>query len=109
MCYLTRRMKGRILAIGIFSVLLITSSFVTLNIPFAYGQVNQMNASKNNTKLLNIQNIPAKIVPVGDIDIAYKIFGKGEPFLLISGMGGTKDGWEPSTLRDLSSNHTVVT
>jgi hypothetical protein len=84
-------MKGRILAIGIFSVLLITSSFVTLNIPFAYGQVNQMNASKNNAKLLNIQNIPAKIVPVGDIDIAYKIFGKGEPFLLISGLNLVMD------------------
>src|SRR5918912_2232153 len=108
MCYLTRRMKGRILAIGIFSVLLITSSFVTLNIPFAYGQVNQMNASKNNAKLLNIQNIPAKIVPVGDIDIAYKIFGKGEPFLLISGLNLVMDVWDPSVLTDLSSNHTVI-
>ena len=104
-----RMMKGRIFAIGIFSVLLIiSSSFVTLNIPFAYGQVNQMNASKNTAKLLSIQNIPAKKVHVGDIDIAYKIFGKGEPFLLISGLNLVMDAWDPSVLTNLSSNHTVI-
>jgi pimeloyl-ACP methyl ester carboxylesterase len=103
-----RRMKARIFAIGLLSVMLIISSFVTLSIPFAYGQVNQINAGKNNAKLLSIQNIPAKKVHVGDIDIAYKIFGKGEPFLLISGLNLVMDAWDPSVLTDLSSNHTVI-
>lgn len=49
---------------------------------FAYGQTNQTNS--NNANPLNIQNIPVKKVHVGDIDIAYKIFGKGKPFLLTS-------------------------
>ncbi|HEY6885486.1 MAG TPA: hypothetical protein VI278_15740, partial [Nitrososphaeraceae archaeon] len=50
----------------------------------------------------------SKKVHVGDIDIAYKTFGKGDSFLLISGAGGTMDSWDPSTLRDLSLNYTVI-
>jgi len=73
---------------------------------FAYGQTNQ--AIINNANPLNIKNIPVKKVHVGDIDTAYKIFGKGEPFLLIGGVGDKMDSWEPSILRNLSTNHTVI-
>jgi len=62
----------------------------------------------NATDSPNIQNIPVKRVHVGDIDIAYKTFGKGEPILLVSGAGGDMNAWDPSTLKVLSSNHTVV-
>jgi hypothetical protein len=51
--------------------------------------------------ITKIQSIPVQKVHVGDIDIAYKTFGKGEPFLLISGLGGTMDSWLPSTLKNL--------
>ncbi|HEY5631487.1 MAG TPA: alpha/beta hydrolase, partial [Nitrososphaeraceae archaeon] len=78
--------------------------FDTTNL--VYGQPDQMNSNVTNS--LNTQNIPVKKVHVGDIDIAYKTFGKGDPFLLISGAGGTMDSWDPSTLRDLSLNHTVI-
>jgi pimeloyl-ACP methyl ester carboxylesterase len=80
------------------------SYFGTSNL--AYGQPAQMNSNVTNS--LNIQNIPVKKVHVGDIDIAYKMFGKGEPILLISGGSSDMNAWEPSTLRDLSSNHTVI-
>jgi hypothetical protein len=43
----------------------------------AYGQPDQLNS--NATNFVNIQNIPIKKIHVGDIDIAYKMFGKGEP------------------------------
>jgi hypothetical protein len=43
---------------------------------FTYGQLDQIN-SDNITNSLNIQNIPGKKVHVRDIDIAYKMFGKG--------------------------------
>jgi len=57
----------------------------------------------------NIQNTPVeKIVPVGDIEIAYKMFGDGEPILLISGGSADKNAWDPSFISDLSSNHTVI-
>ena len=60
------------------------------------------------TNSLNLQNIPAKKVHVGDIDIAYRTFGKGIPILLISGSGLVMDAWDPSILKDLSANHTVI-
>jgi hypothetical protein len=37
------------------------------------------------TNSINVQNIPSKKVHVGDIDIAYNTFGKGEPIILING------------------------
>jgi pimeloyl-ACP methyl ester carboxylesterase len=62
----------------------------------------------NVTNSLNIQNIPVKKVHVGDIDIAYKTFGKGNPILLIAGAGMTMGNWPPSVLNQLALNHTVV-
>jgi pimeloyl-ACP methyl ester carboxylesterase len=56
----------------------------------------------------NIQNTPEKIVQVGDIEIAYKMFGKGETILLISGGSADKNAWDPSFINDLASNHTVI-
>jgi pimeloyl-ACP methyl ester carboxylesterase len=74
-----------------------------------YGQSDPNHMNSNTTSSVNIQDIPLKKVRVGgDIDIAYKIFGKGEPILLISGAGGDMNSWDPSTLKSLSSNHTVV-
>ena len=45
---------------------------------------------------------------MGDIDIAYKMFGKGEPILLINGASDNMDAWDPSFLAGISSNHTVI-
>jgi pimeloyl-ACP methyl ester carboxylesterase len=57
----------------------------------------------------NIQNISEeKIVQVGDIEIAYKVSGNGEPILLVSGGSADKNAWDPSFISDLSSNHTVI-
>jgi pimeloyl-ACP methyl ester carboxylesterase len=88
------------------TAILISSNrnFGTANL--AYGQPDQMNS--NITNSLNIQNIPVKKVHVGDIDIAYKTFGKGDPILLVSGASSAMDAWDPTVLRDLSSNHTVI-
>ena len=98
----------------IFSLLLIAAPLAT----FAYGQQpsqmssNSSNVDNNintNTNTLNIQDIPAKKVRVGDIDIAYKTFGKGDPVLLINGYSFAMDSWDPTVLLDtLSSNHTVI-
>ncbi len=89
---------------GIILTTTTNNYFGTTNI--AYGQTNQTNS--NDANHINIQNIPVKKIHVGDIDIAYKTFGKGEPFLLISGAGMDMDAWEPSILRNLSTNHTVI-
>src|SRR6476620_12577952 len=90
----------------IFLFMLILSTFtIVINTPLIYGQTNQ---TITNADLLNIQEIPAKKVHVGDIDIAYKVFGKGDPILLISSSGSVTDAWNLTILRDISSNHTVI-
>ena len=55
-----------------------------------------------------LDNIETKKVRIGDIDIAYKIFGKGEPLLFIPGFSMTMDMWDPIVLDKLSSNHTII-
>jgi pimeloyl-ACP methyl ester carboxylesterase len=111
------------LSIKIFSIAVITSLLVitatsinyfttATSIHSAYGQAIQSSSNSNNTNAstntLNIGNIPANKVHVGDIDIAYKTFGKGEPILLFNGASDTMDAWDPSFLTTISSNHTVI-
>jgi pimeloyl-ACP methyl ester carboxylesterase len=78
----------------------------TTNINPVYGQ--QDKTSFNLTDSSNIQSIPAKKVQVGDIEIAYKMLGKGDSILLFNGASDTMDGWDPSFPKSLSSNHTVI-
>ena len=55
-----------------------------------------------------INSIATKKVKVGDIDISYKMFGKGQPLFLIPGFSMTMDMWDPIVLNKLSSNHTII-
>jgi pimeloyl-ACP methyl ester carboxylesterase len=36
------------------------------------------------------------------------MFGKGEPIILLNGAGEDMDAWDPSILKELASNHTVI-
>jgi pimeloyl-ACP methyl ester carboxylesterase len=74
-----------------------------------YGQPAPDQTNSNTTNLVNTQDIPLEKARVGDIDVAYKMFGKGEPIILHSGASDNMDGaWDPSFLTGLSSNHTVI-
>ena len=95
-----------VLSVIFLFVLIIPTSIIVTNTPLVYGQTNQ--TISDNANLLNIQDIPAKKVHVGDIDIAYKMLGKGDPLLLFNGASDTMAAWDPSFLRSLSSNHTVI-
>ena len=84
--------KGPLLIASIFSLVIIAAllaNFVNANTP-------------------NIQDIQTKKVHVGDKDIAYKTFGKGDPILLISGYSFAMDSWDSTLLETLASNHTVI-
>ena len=87
-------------------MLIIPTSIIATNTPLVYGQTNQ--SITKNEGLLNVQDIPAKKVHVGDIDIAYKMLGKGDPVLLFNGASDGMDAWDPSFLEGLSSNHMVI-
>jgi len=67
-----------------------------------------MDLNITDSSAADMQNTSEKIVHVGDIDIAYKMSGRGEPILLISGGSADKNAWDPSFISDLSSNHTVI-
>ena len=103
--YYTKKSKEVLSVIFLF-VLIIPTSIIVTNTPIVYGQTNQ--TISDNANLLNIQDIPAKKVHVGDIDIGYKILGKGEPILLFNGASDSMDAWDPSFLSGISSNHTVI-
>jgi pimeloyl-ACP methyl ester carboxylesterase len=79
-----------------------------VSVQFAFSQTSQDNSDQDTTNSLNVQDIPIKKIHVGDIDIAYKVFGKGDPILLITGSSSAMDSWDPTILRDLASNHTVI-
>ncbi len=104
MCH-PKKSKEVLCAIFLFALIIPTSKIATVT-TLVYAQTNQSIAE--NEDLLNMQDIPAKKAHVGDIDIAYKMLGKGDPILLISGASTGINGWVPSTLKALSPNHTVI-
>ena len=73
-----------------------------------YGQSDPDQMNTNTTSSVNMQDIPLEKVHVGDIDVAYKMFGKGDPIILFNGASDSMDAWDPSFLTGLSSNHTVI-
>ncbi|TVP41851.1 alpha/beta fold hydrolase [Candidatus Nitrosocosmicus arcticus] len=99
------------LFIVVFISTLIFSSTTLINgfTNVVYGQTNvtQTNSS-NTTNLVNTQDIPLEKVRVGDIEMAYKMFGKGDPLILHNGASDNMDAWDPALLSRLASNNTVI-
>jgi pimeloyl-ACP methyl ester carboxylesterase len=106
--------KEHLAFIAVISTLVITSPSISTYGYFditkvVYGQPAPDQTKSNTTNLVNTQDIPLEKARVGDIDVAYKVFGKGEPIILHSGASDNMDGaWDPSFLTGLSSNHTVI-
>jgi pimeloyl-ACP methyl ester carboxylesterase len=92
-------------------VLIITlpATMTTTTINRVYGQQpDQMDLLNTTDSSANIQNMTVQKVHVGDIDIAYKMFGKGDPIILFNGASDNMDAWDPSLIAGISSNHTVI-
>jgi pimeloyl-ACP methyl ester carboxylesterase len=105
--------KYGLVIIAVITALVITSSSITYhgyfgNTKAVYGQSDPEQMNSNTTNTLNLQDIPLEKVHVGDIDIAYKMFGKGDPIVLFNGASDNMDAWDPSFLTEISSNHTVI-
>ncbi len=106
--------KNYLFIIAVLSTLIVSSSSISnygyYNVAnIVYGQARfRPSQFTNTTGVVNIQDIPLKKVHVGDIDIAYKIFGKGDPIILHNGASDGMDAWDPSFLKGISSNHTVI-
>ena len=105
--------KDHLVLIAVISALVIASPSISHYGYFditkvVYGQTAPDQTKSNTTNSVNLQDIPLKKVHVGDIDIAYKMFGKGDPIILFNGASDGMDAWDPSFLTGLSSNHTVI-
>src|ERR671918_2806330 len=104
-----RKLGALFIAFAFLLIIPSTTMMISNNSFFGnlvYGQPDQVNS--NITNSVNIQNIPLKKVHVGDIDIAYKMLGKGDPIILFNGASDNMDAWDPSFLTGISSNHTVI-
>jgi len=91
--------------------MLMVFTFVSMaNNTLAYTTSTIKNSTMTtaNESSFSLNNIQTKKVRVGDIDVAYKIFGQGEPLLLIPGFSATMFVWDPVMLDKLSSNHTII-
>ncbi|TLX69005.1 MAG: hypothetical protein E6L03_01780 [Thaumarchaeota archaeon] len=72
-------------------VIIVVFICIYLSLPFLLGllvwniEIFHLNAIKHTKHTINLQEIETKKIRVGDIDIAYKIFGNGSPMLLING------------------------
>ena len=106
--------KNHLVLIAVISTLVIAfpliSSHSYLDVTKAvYGRSYPDQTNSSTTNSVNIQDIPLEKVRVGDIDVAYKMFGQGDPILLISPAQADMNTWELSAnLSELSSNHTVI-
>ena len=52
--------------------------------------------------------VTVKKVQAGDIQVGYKIYGKGYPLVLIMGYSGTMDIWDPNFVAALARKYKVV-
>ena len=108
----SRQVRKGYLFIIVFISTIIFSSTTMINgfTNVVYGQTNATQASSSNTttNLVNIQDIPLQKVRVGDIEMAYKMFGKGDPIILHNGANDNMDAWDPALLSRLASNNTVI-
>ena len=105
--------KDHLILIAVISTLVIASPSISNYGYFGFTKVvygqsvpDQMNT--NTTNSVNMQDIPLEKVHVGEIDVAYKMFGQGDPIILFNGASDSMDAWDPSFLTGLSSNHTVI-
>jgi pimeloyl-ACP methyl ester carboxylesterase len=55
-----------------------------------------------------ITAVAIQVVKTTDGEVAYRQVGKGTPLLLIMGLGGSIDDWEPSFVNALASRYRVI-
>jgi pimeloyl-ACP methyl ester carboxylesterase len=51
---------------------------------------------------------PVRHVRVGDVDLAYRSIGHGEPVVMIMGLGGTMDAWLPQLVDRIGGGRRIV-
>jgi pimeloyl-ACP methyl ester carboxylesterase len=55
-----------------------------------------------------IASVRVQVVQTAEGSVAYRQLGKGTPLVLIMGVGGSIDGWEPAFVNALASSYRVI-
>jgi pimeloyl-ACP methyl ester carboxylesterase len=95
-----------IISTVIFSCIILDNMMTNI----VYGQIGSdlLVSNRNTANLINLEDIPLEKVQVGDIEIAYRLFGKGEPLILHNGASDSMDAWDPTFLTSLAANNSVI-
>ena len=56
----------------------------------------------------DVRDFPLQTAAIGDITLAYRVFGEGDPVLLINGFASGMDTWNPPVLAALAEEFRVV-
>jgi pimeloyl-ACP methyl ester carboxylesterase len=96
-----------VIGLIVLSYILLSGPNINFTIIFALANSGKLSPT-GESDIIDLINIKTNVVRVGDIDIAYKIFGSGTPVLLINGFAAPMDFWDPNMLKELSTNHTVI-
>jgi pimeloyl-ACP methyl ester carboxylesterase len=51
---------------------------------------------------------PVRVVHVGHRSVGYRAFGSGPPLVLVMGLAGTIDAWDPALVDALAAHHRVI-
>jgi pimeloyl-ACP methyl ester carboxylesterase len=87
----------------------IVSSFLSVILPASASVTFSSSRGNSSSSELSMKpfSVNTNKIRVGDIEIAYQIFGKGDPLLFIPGFSMTIDMWGPM-LNRLPENHTII-
>lgn len=89
----------------IFSSMTMDNGFTNV----VYGQTeSNQTYSINVTTNFNLEDIPMEKAQVGDIEMAYKMFGKGDPTILHNDASDGMAAWPPALLSKIASNNKVM-
>lgn len=97
-CVKLKERSAMRIALGIEGILLLLVLLTTV--------AQCIENSTEKAKILASEGI--ETVQVGDINMAYKVMGQGEPLVMIIGSGATMDWWSPEFLENLSSKYQVI-
>ena len=89
----------------IFSIPTLINGFTNV----VYGQTNATQSQLH--KCYDLSKYTGYSItksPCWRIEMAYKMFGKGDPIILHNGASDHMDAWDPALLTRLASNHTVI-
>jgi pimeloyl-ACP methyl ester carboxylesterase len=54
------------------------------------------------------EKVQTKQVKVGDINISYRELGKGYPLVMLMGLSGTMDTWDPNFINELAQENRLI-